>query len=72
MNVVDWAMRNARRIRPAAIDKVANSIREYGWRQPIVVDRDGVIVVGQTRWQAAQKLGLTQVPGHVAEGLRKR
>ncbi len=53
----------------AAVDAVAKSIREYGFRQPIVVDSDGVVVVGHTRLKAALKLGLEQVPVHVATGL---
>src|SRR5262245_47723174 len=53
----------------AGIDAVAASLREFGFRQPIVVDKDGVIVVGHTRYFAAQKLGLTQVPVHVATEL---
>ena len=61
--------RNARKIPPAAIDKVAASIKEFGWRQPIVVDSEAVIIAGHTRLLAAQKLGLTQVPVHVATGL---
>ncbi len=52
-----------------AIDAVAASIREFGFRQPIVVDEAGVIVVGSTRYKAAQKLGLRAVPVHVARGL---
>jgi len=55
------------RLNDAAIDAVASSLREFGWRQPIVVDRDGVIVVGHTRWKAARKLGLKEVPVHVAD-----
>src|SRR4029453_7753385 len=50
----------------SAVDAVAGSIREFGFRQPIVVDSHGVIVVGHTRWKAAQQLKLTQVPVHVA------
>jgi DNA modification methylase len=50
----------------SAVDAVARSIREYGFRQPIVVDGDGVIVVGHTRWKAAKHLGLEKVPVHVA------
>src|SRR5438477_5739461 len=76
MTVQSWPLRqiivyarNARKIGPSAIDKVAASIREFGWRQPIVVDTAGVIVVGHARYLAAQKLGLTEVPVHVAEGL---
>ena len=49
-----------------AVEAVARSIREYGFRQPIVVDAEGVIVVGHTRWKAAKALGLKEVPVHVA------
>ena len=52
-----------------AVDAVATSIREFGFRQPIVVDADGVIVCGHTRWKAARKLGLEKVPVHVATDL---
>ena len=57
------------RVNDQAVDAVAASIREFGFRQPIVVDADGVIVVGHTRWKAAKKLGLKQVPVHVATDL---
>jgi DNA modification methylase len=57
------------RINAGAIEAVAKSLREFGWRQPIVVDRDGVIVVGHTRWLAAKQLDLTEVPVHVAADL---
>jgi DNA modification methylase len=52
-----------------AVDAVAASIREFGFRQPIVVDPEGVIIVGHTRYKAALKLGLEQVPVHVAKDL---
>ena len=52
-----------------AVEAVAKSIREFGFRQPIVVDKDGVIVVGHTRYKAALKLGLKTVPIHVAADL---
>jgi len=52
-----------------AVDAVARSIEEFGFRQPIVVDEDGVIIVGHTRYKAALKLGLEKVPVHVAKGL---
>ncbi len=52
-----------------AVDAVAESIRRFGFRQPIVVDEAGVIVCGHTRWKAAQKLGLAEVPVHVARDL---
>ena len=76
MEVTFWPLdkvipfaRNARKIPPEAVDKVAASIREFGWRQPIVVDRAGVIICGHVRLQAARKLGVTQVPVHVADNL---
>ena len=58
---------NPRLCPAAAIEKVAASLRSYGFRQPIVVDREGVIIAGHTRLLAAQKLGLTEVPVHVAD-----
>jgi len=61
--------RNPRLNDGAAVDAVAASIKEFGFRQPIVVDADGVIVVGHTRWKAAKKLGLARVPVHVAREL---
>lgn len=45
-----------------AVDATANSIKRFGWQQPIVVDNDGVIVAGHTRYKAAKKLGLKHVP----------
>ena len=57
------------RVNDSAVDAVAASLREFGWRQPIVVDAQGVIIVGHTRWKAAKKLGLAQVPVHVATDL---
>jgi len=49
------------------IDKVASSIKEFGFQQPIVVDKDYTIIVGHTRFEAAKKLGLTEVPVQVAD-----
>lgn len=54
--------RNPRIIPQAAVDAVARSIQAFGFRQPIVVDKDGVILAGHTRYKAAQQLGLTEVP----------
>jgi len=53
----------------AAVDAAAESIRQFGFRQPIVVDADDVIVAGDTRYKAALKLGLETVPAHVAKDL---
>src|SRR5215472_1612091 len=61
--------KNARRIPESAIGKVAASLREYGWQQPIVVDTDRVIIVGHVRWMAAQRNGWTEAPVHVAANL---
>ena len=61
--------RNARKIPQTAIDKVAASIKEFSFRQPIVVDHEGVIIAGHTRLLAAKKLGLETVPVHIATGL---
>ncbi|MBX3356684.1 MAG: ParB N-terminal domain-containing protein [Phycisphaeraceae bacterium] len=57
------------RINDGAVDAVAASLKQFGFRQPIVVDEAGVIVCGHTRWKAAQKLGLEKVPVHVAKDL---
>jgi DNA modification methylase len=52
-----------------AVAAVAASLREFGFRQPLVLDTDGVIVVGSTRFKAALHLGMTEVPVHVAVSL---
>jgi len=52
-----------------AVESTANSIKEFGWQQPIVVDKNGVIIVGHTRLKAAKKLKLKQVPVTVADNL---
>ena len=53
---------NNPRINDDAIDVVANSIKEFGFKNPIIIDKDNVIVCGHTRRLAAIKLGLTEVP----------
>src|SRR5216684_607858 len=60
---------NNPRINDQAVDVVAASIREFGFRQPIVVDAQGVIIIGHARYKAALKLGLDKVPVHVAKDL---
>lgn len=49
------------------VDKVAQSIKEFGFQQPIVVDKNMVIIVGHTRFGASQKLGLKTVPVFIAD-----
>jgi DNA modification methylase len=57
------------RLNDDAVDAVAASIRAFGFRQPIVVDTDGIIICGHTRYKAAVKLSLDKVPVHVAKDL---
>lgn len=57
------------RINAHAIEKVAASIKEFGFRQPIVTDKELVIVVGHVRFEAAKRLGLKKVPVHIATEL---
>jgi DNA modification methylase len=65
--VIPYA-RNPRK-NESAVAKVAASIREFGFRQPIVVDPEMTVIAGHTRLLAARQLGLAEVPVHVAEGL---
>lgn len=75
MQIEIWEMNRVRpyernpRLNDPAVDAVAASLKEFGWQQPIVVDKEDVIVVGHTRWKAAKKLGWQQVPVHVAAEL---
>ena len=52
-----------------AVDKVAESIKQFGFKVPIVIDKDNVIVAGHTRYKAAQQLGLNKVPCIIADDL---
>lgn len=61
--------KNNPRINSKSRDYVANSLKEYGFQQPIVVDNKGVIIVGHTRFLAAKDLGFEQVPVLVADTL---
>ena len=53
----------------SAVEQVANSIKEFGFKVPVVIDKDNIIVCGHTRYKAAQKLGLDVVPCVVADDL---
>ncbi len=57
------------RLNDQAVDAVAASLQEFGFRVPIIVDSEGVIICGHTRLKAAQKLGLSKVPVHTAKDL---
>jgi len=52
-----------------AVEYVKNSIKEFGFRIPMVLDKNSVIVCGHTRFMAAQELGMTEVPCTYAEDL---
>lgn len=58
---------NPRVISDLAVEKIAQSIQEFGFRQPIVVDQDNVVIAGHTRLLAAKKLKMKTVPVHVAD-----
>ena len=60
--------RNPRR-NDNAVETVVRSIREFGFQQPIVVDKNMTIVVGHTRYRAAKSLGMKQVPVVIADTL---
>jgi ParB-like chromosome segregation protein Spo0J len=72
MQVEMWSLdrikpyENNPRINDDAVADVVQSINEFGFRQPIVVDAAGVIIVGHTRFKAAKQLSLAEVPVHVA------
>lgn len=75
MNIVEKTLKeihpyeNNPRKNDNAVDAVAASIREFGFKIPIVIDSDGVIVAGHTRYKAATKLGLKKVPCIIADDL---
>ena len=54
-----------------AVKYVAESIKQFGFKVPIVIDKDGIIVAGHTRYKAAKKLNLTEVPCIVADDLNE-
>lgn len=61
--------KNAKTHDAKQVANVANSIKRFGWQQPIVIDEAGVVVIGHCRLMAAKKLGLKEVPVTVASGL---
>ena len=69
INTIKPYENNPRKLKDSAIEKVAMSLKEYGFRQPIVIDKDRIIVVGHTRYRASKKLGLKEVPITIADNL---
>lgn len=75
MNIVELKITDIKpyeknpRLNDNAVDAVAKSIKEFGFKSPIVVDEHNVIICGHTRYKASQKLGLTKVPCIIADDL---
>lgn len=59
------------RLNDDAVEYVANSIKKFGFKVPIIIDKNNVIVAGHTRLKASKKLGLTEVPCIIAEDLNE-
>ena len=60
---------NNPRFNDEAVEQVANSIKEFGFKVPMVIDKDNVIVAGHTRYKASLELGLEEVPCIIADDL---
>ena len=60
---------NNPRFNDDAVEQVANSIKEFGFKVPMVIDKDNVIVAGHTRYKASMELGLKEVPCIIADDL---
>ncbi len=60
---------NNTRLNDAAVDAVAASIKEFGFKVPIIIDSNNVIVAGHTRVKACRKLGITEIPAVIADDL---
>lgn len=77
MNIVNLSIddlkpyKNNPRINEQAVEAVANSIKEFGFKVPIVVDKNNVIVAGHTRFKASKSLGLKEVPCIIADDLNE-
>ena len=63
---------NNPRVNDDAVEAVANSIQEFGFKNPIIVDNEYVIIAGHTRYKAAKKLKLKEVPVIVADDLSEQ
>ena len=61
--------KNAKKHPAEQIKNIAQSIEDFGWQQPIVIDKDGVIIIGHGRYEAALRLGLETVPCTRADAL---
>ena len=77
MNVIEKCISDVKpyeknpRKNDAAVSAVANSIREFGFKVPIVIDKNGTIIAGHTRYKAALQLELQKIPCVIADDLTK-
>ena len=75
MNIVNFKIEdlipyeNNPRINDDAVEYVKNSIKEFGFKVPIVIDKNNVIVAGHTRYKACKELGINEIPCIVADDL---
>jgi DNA modification methylase len=63
------AARNARRHDETQIQRIADSMRQFGWTAPVLADPSGEIIAGEARWKAGQLLGLDEAPVVILDGL---
>lgn len=64
--------KNQKKHKLEQVENVAESIREFGWQQPIVIDKDNNIIIGHCRFEAAKKLNLKEVPCVINEELDQK
>lgn len=60
---------NNPRINDEAVEYVKNSIKEFGFKVPIIIDKDNVIIAGHTRIKASKELGIKDIPCIIADDL---
>ena len=61
--------KNAKKHPDEQVEQIANSLKEFGWQQPLVIDKDNIVVIGHGRLLAARHLGMKEVPVVCADGL---
>lgn len=69
INLLKPYEKNNKKHPQSQVEDIAESIRQFGFKQPIVVDKDKVIIIGHGRFEAAKKLGLETVPCVIADDL---
>lgn len=69
INELNWHENNARTHSKEQIEQIINSINEFGWTNPVLIDENDVIIAGHGRLEAAIKLGINEVPCIILSGL---